>query len=250
MSKYNWSNVDWLKKSSEIAAELGCGIDSVSSARKRYAPETLKSHINTDWQNVDWSKTNQQILKELGASNNTIAKARKKYAPETVIITPDWQNVDWTKNNRQLAQELGKSYDTVAKKRYQLGHTGKAEKRATRADKGIKKITFIPSSELQKYATEQAKKSPKSGKFETNIHAKKWHITSPDNKIFIIKNLNQFVRDNPELFLPGDVIFKRTGGKRGEGGEYCNATSGLAHAAAIGRLWKGWKCKQIKEKVR
>lgn len=160
----------------------------------------------------------------------------------------DWLSIDWTKNNRELSVELGKAYNTVAKKRYQLGKSGKAEGRAVRIDKGINNPNNAIGGKIsQPIAMRAAKLSPKSGKFETNIHAKKWQIVSPGNQIFIVRNLYQFVRDNSELFLPGDVIFKRTGGKRGTGGEYCNATSGLLQAAASGRLWKGWKCKQIKD---
>lgn len=160
----------------------------------------------------------------------------------------DWLSIDWTKNNRELAVKLGKAYNTVAKKRYQLGESGKAKSRATRNDKGIKNPNKAIGGKLsQPIATMAAKLSQKSGKFESNVHAKKWRITSPDNRVFIAINLYQFVRDNTALFLPGDVIFKRAGGKRGTGGEYCNATSGLLQAAASGRLWKGWKCKQIKK---
>lgn len=130
-----------------------------------------------------------------------------------------------------------------------MGKSGKAEGRAVRIDKGINNPNNAIGGKIsQPIAMRAAKLSPKSGKFETNIHAKKWRIVSPSNQIFIVRNLYQFVRDNSELFLPKDVIFKRQGGKRGTGGEYCNATSGLRQAASSGRLWKGWKCKQIKDK--
>ena len=119
--------------------------------------------------------------------------------------------------------------------------------REPKSNKGLPNPKMSHGRINQPKATEAARTSPKSGKFKTNIHAKKWRITSPDNRVFVATNLYQFVRDNTALFLPGDVIFKRTGGKRGTGGEYCNATSGLLQAAASGRLWKGWKCKQIKE---
>ena len=120
----------------------------------------------------------------------------------------DWLSIDWTKNNRELAEELGKAYNTVAKKRYQLGESGKAKSRATRNDKGIKNPNKAIGGKLsQPIATMAAKLSQKSGKFESNVHAKKWRITSPDNRVFIAINLYQFVRDNTALFLPGDVIF-------------------------------------------
>lgn len=248
MSKIDWRAVDWSKRTIDLSRELNRTAKTVSDNRAKYAPETLKSHKNIDWLKIDWLKTTVQIAKELKVGFCIVAKARKKYAPETVIITPDWDKVDWTKNNRQLAQELGKSYNTVAKKRCQLKQSGKAKERTVRIDKGQKKPQMAFGVVNQPLATKAAKASPKAGKFETNVHAKKWRITSPDNQVFIVTNLYQFVRDHTHLFLPGDVIFKRTGGKRGTGGEYCNATNGLANASTTKReMWKGWKCKQIKE---
>lgn len=247
MSKIDWLAVDWSKRTIDLSRELNRTAKTVSDNRAKYSPETLKSHKNIDWLKIDRSKTTVQIAKELKVGFYIVAKARKKYAPETVIITPDWDKVDWTKSNRQLSQELGKSYNTVAKKRCQLKQSGKAKERSVRIDKGQKKPQMSFGVVNQPLATKAAKTSPKAGKFETNIHAKKWQIVSPSNQIFIVRNLYQFVRDNGELFLPKDVIFKRQGGKRGTGGEYCNATQGLRQAASSGQLWKGWKCKQIKD---
>lgn len=248
MSKIDWRSVDWCKRTIDLSRELNRTTKTVSDNRAKYAPETLKSHKNIDWLKIDWLKTTVQIAKELKVGFCAVAKARKKYAPETVIITPNWDEIDWTKNNQQLAQELGKSYNTVAKKRGQLKQSGKAKERSARIDKGHKKPQMAFGVINQPLATKAAKTSPKAGKFETNIHAKKWRIISPSNQIFIVRNLYQFVRDNGDLFLPKDVIFKRQGGKRGTGGEYCNATSGLLQAASSGRHWKGWTCTKIEGK--
>lgn len=201
-----------------------------------------------DWASVDWTMRSSDIARLLNVTIDTVSRRRGQLARDT--LSPQfrgWQNVDWSKTNKQLAIELGKSYDTVAKHRYQLGHSGAAKEREPKSNKGLPNPKMSHGRINQPKATEAAKISPKAGKFETNIHAKKWHITSPNNQVFVATNLYQFVRDNAALFLPGDVIFKRTGGKRGTGGEYCNATSGLLQAASSGRLWKGWKCKQIKE---
>ena len=201
-----------------------------------------------DWASVDWSMRSIDIARLLDVTIDTVSRRRKQLARDTLSHQfRDWPNVDWSKTNKQLAIELGKSYDTVAKHRYQLGHSGEAAMREPKSNKGLPNPKMSHGRINQPKATEAARTSPKSGKFKTNIHAKKWRITSPDNRVFVATNLYQFVRDNTALFLPGDVIFKRTGGKRGTGGEYCNATSGLLQAAASGRLWKGWKCKQIKE---
>ena len=201
-----------------------------------------------DWASVDWGMRSSDIARLLNVTIDTVSRRRRQLAKDTLLHQfRGWQNVDWSKTNKQLAIELGKSYDTVAKHRYQLGHSGEAKEREPKSNKGVPNPKMSHGRINQPKATEAAKNSQKSGKFETNIHAKKWRITSPDNQVFIVTNLYQFVRDHTHLFLPGDVIFKRTGGKRGTGGEYCNATSGLLQAASSGRQWKGWKCKQIKE---
>ena len=201
-----------------------------------------------DWTLVDWSKRTCDLSREYNVTVDTISRYRRRFAPSTLSQRLNhWDSVDWTKNNRQLAQELGKSYDTVAKKRWQLKQSGKAIKRAVRTDKGQKKPQMAHGAVNQPLATEAAKSSLKSGKFATNVHAKVWLITSPNNERFVVKNLYQFVRDNKHLFLAEDVVFKRQGGKRGTGGEYCNATSGLIYAASKrGRgRWKDWQCQQL-----
>lgn len=160
----------------------------------------------------------------------------------------DWDNVDWTKNNDQLSQELNRAYDTVAKQRYLRGKSGLAASRKEKSDKGKKKPKLaICGIKNQPIATEAAKHSLKSGKFESNIHAKCWRLTREDGKFWEFSNLYHFVRTNPELFLPNDVIWKRQGGKRGTGGEYCNATAGLNNVSAgKAKRWKGWNIVQIK----
>lgn len=166
--------------------------------------------------------------------------ANKKYQESR---RADWDNVDWTMTNQQIATLLNRSYDTVTRKRGQLGKQGLAK--ATRKDKGVSKTTHIPTKQQQMHATKQAQKSPKAGKSATNIHAKKWTVVAPDGTIYKITNLYQFVRDNAHLFLAGDVAWKRVGGKRGTGGEYCNAVAGLYNVAnGTSQAWKGWTIKR------
>lgn len=152
----------------------------------------------------------------------------------------NWHEVDWNQSNRDIANVLGCPYDTVAHKRLKLG-VGKATVNAQRIDKGQKNPKRSYGAVNQPLATDAAKQSPKSGKFETNIHAKEWRLISPDGKAFEIRNLYQFVRDNSHLFSLLDTVWKRTGGKRGTGGEYCNATAGLLNVTSgKTKSWKGW----------
>ena len=201
------------------------------------------------WESIDWTMRSIDIARLLNVTIDTVSRRRRQLAIDTLSHRfRDWQNVDWSKTNKQLAIELGKSYNTVAKHRYLLGRSGEALMREPKNNKGQPNPNMSHGRINQPKATEAARTSLKSGKFETNIHAKKWKVITPDNKIFIVRNLYQFVRDNGDLFLPKDVIFKRQGGKRGTGGEYCNATSGLLQAASSGRHWKGWTCMKIEDK--
>ncbi len=148
----------------------------------------------------------------------------------------DWKKIDWRLSNREIAAILKCPYDTVAKRRYLL-NAGRAEKPAQRSDKGISRTTYLPPKQQQIAATFAAKNSPKSGKFETNCHAKKWRIVSPTGQVFVVKNLYHFVRENSHLFNERDTIFKTSGG-----GEYCNATAGLFNVSSgKAKSWKGWK---------
>ena len=47
---------------------------------------------------------------------------------------------------------------------------------------------------------EAAKKSPKSGRFETNVNAIVWKLTSPEGKVYICRNLRLWARNNCSLF--------------------------------------------------
>lgn len=48
--------------------------------------------------------------------------------------------------------------------------------------------------------TPAAQKSPKSGRFDTNINAKDWIIISPTGEKYECHSLKNFIRKNPKLF--------------------------------------------------
>lgn len=64
---------------------------------------------------------------------------------------------------------------------------------------------------MQPKATEVAKKSPKSGRFETNINAKQWVLIAPDGTKHTCVNLSLWARAHTDLFglEPGDKSAKK-----------------------------------------
>lgn len=51
-----------------------------------------------------------------------------------------------------------------------------------------------------KKGTPAALKSPKSGRYDTNINAKEWVLISPAGKRYKCRSLMNFVRNNPDIF--------------------------------------------------
>ena len=158
----------------------------------------------------------------------------------------DWESVDWAMSNDDIAKQLNCSYWTVAKRRTEIGtHSTTTKPRSDRETL----IARLKSPEMrqkaklnQPIATAAAQVSPKSAKGESNVHAKHWRIISPKGEVYEFDNLHHFVRTNPHLFNQKDVEWKRTGGKRGTGGEYCNASAGFSNIArGIAKTWKNWK---------
>jgi len=164
------------------------------------------------------------------------------------IKAASWATIDWTKPNRQIAAETGKAYDTVAQRRVALGKSGMALQRSPRKDlqQLIARLQSPEmrekSKQIQPIATQAAKASPKAGRGINNVHAEDWHLLSPTGDSYKIRNLYEFVRTHTHLFTPDDVAWKRQGGARGTGGEYCNATAGILNIkGGKAKSWKGWK---------
>lgn len=157
----------------------------------------------------------------------------------------DWDSVDWTQDNATIAAAIGRSYNSVAKKRVSLGKTGLAPRRRKVMAKPYYPNLARKDGRGQKAAVAAAKTSPIAGRTETNCHAKHWRITSPTGEQYEFANLYHFIRSHTRLFAAVDTEWKRQGGKRGTGGEYCNAANGLQYAARTGKKWKGWQAETI-----
>lgn len=96
----------------------------------------------------------------------------------------EWLKIDWTKSNHEIAKKTGRAVNTVEKRRVALGFSYIGEKKP-RKDKGISTPQpHLNKPEYQALATQRAKQSPKSGRFETNAKAKIWTVKSPDNKTY------------------------------------------------------------------
>ena len=87
---------------------------------------------------------------------------------------------------------------------------------------------------------------------EHNARAKVWTIVSPQRIRYTFRNLTHFVRENPELFDPSDVVWRSY-----DGNKWCIALGGLRslfrNKKQIMR-WKGWTAVSVRktpnEKVR
>lgn len=93
-------------------------------------------------------------------------------------------------------------------------------------------------ADLQRVGIEAAKRSPKSGRFETNINAVEWHLISPDGKHYRFRSLNHWLRENCEKYF----------GCESDSRGFENARSGLSGAkrALLGgkynsTTYKGWQ---------
>ena len=93
---------------------------------------------------------------------------------------------------------------------------------------GLKMNTYSSAN-----GTPAAQKSPKSGKFLTNVNAKDWHLISPDGKEYKFHSLNFWLREN------GDKLF----GCVPDSKEFKNVSTGLSGAkrAMLGRNYGSWR---------
>lgn len=91
--------------------------------------------------------------------------------------------------------------------------------------------------EIQKnaeYRVEGLKKSPNTGRFETNVHAKNWILTAPNGTIYKFRNLSLFIRNNPELF-----------DSDGSDENISKIVKSLSGIKSTGQKWHGWTAQTI-----
>lgn len=160
----------------------------------------------------------------------------------------DWARVDWSQPSDVIARQIGAPLWTVIS--YRSKNKMPMAKPRPRPQSALDKIAAhartperrAKARATQPIATAAAKASPLAGRGVGNIHAKRWQLLAPDGAVHIVVNLYEFVRANAHLFAEADVTWKRTGGRRGTGGEWCNATAGILNIkAGRAKSWKGWR---------
>ena len=87
----DYSLIDWSRKTSDLAKELGITEGNLSRLRRKYAKETINQNKNkdkikykVDWLKVDWSKKTKQISLDLSVPYETVNQMRRKHAPQTI----------------------------------------------------------------------------------------------------------------------------------------------------------------------
>lgn len=156
----------------------------------------------------------------------------------------DWRAIDWRKHNDEIAAETGAAITTVIKRRTIYGHPAdpRPYRRPDNAARNRLPQQRAAVAAHQPLAVAAAKISPLAGRGTGNVQAKDWRLQAPDGAIYEVRNLYEFVRSHPHLFAPTDIEWKRTGGKRGTGGEWCNATAGILNiSGGRAKTWKGWR---------
>lgn len=210
--RLDWSLVDWSLSDTALAALMGCSASGVWRARQRLTVvgEVKRKKRKIDWDKVDWSLPTSEIARLLNVRMSHVSGKRRKLGKPLQRSGPQ----------RKIKRSRGPYKDNAARRARLLAVRNNDNRKATAA----------------------ARESLRAGRGENNVHAKTWRLVSPDGAIYGIINLQHFVRTHPELFDPADVAWKRTGGKRGTGGEYCNATAGIQNIRARKTTaWKGWK---------
>lgn len=102
-----------------------------------------------------------------------------------------------------------------------------------------------PSAIVEKRAAPlrgRAQAHPLTKKGPTNQMSLHAALRSPDNIVYEFRNLTDWVRTNPDLFHPDDVIWRRPDSRRGM--PFCRASKGLSalfnRSKHVRGSWKGW----------
>ena len=117
---YDWSSVDWARRTTDIARDMGVTPGSVSNARRKYDPNPKRRWTQYDWSAVDWTMRTIDIARALGCDPNLVSLHRRKLAPSTQQPRHeqvDWAAVDWTLRTKDIAARLDVDAEYVSRMR-------------------------------------------------------------------------------------------------------------------------------------
>ena len=169
--------------------------------------------LKIDWKKIDWSKSNSLIASENNCGKTTVGRWRKRLGMPAAKhrITPEHKKA--MTEGRKRAIKAGKYDAEYARKRAEQSGVSHSHSRRV----------AISKSHLQHG--------------EDHTSAKHHELVSPSGALFRIKNIHEFVRNNPQLFEPADVVIRRKPSRK----SYSRATSGLsAVSSGNKKTWKGW----------
>lgn len=121
---YDWASVDWTRDIKDIAASLGC---SVNTAYLRRSQLTQRDHstgrpLVHEWNRIDWRRSTKDIADELMLPIKQVGEARRIWATDElktlrVWHAKDWESVDWSLPPETIAKSLGCHVMTVYRHR-------------------------------------------------------------------------------------------------------------------------------------
>lgn len=205
--------------------------------------------LTHNWSNIDWSKSTPDIAAEKGASESHVRRMRARLCPESKKVeTRGFRECAVCGNRFHSRREKATCSEACLTK----FHSEKGKSSVGYLKKGMPKaIAFAKSEKNRERLSRQQAGVPNVGraaKGSNNACARTFHLRSPDGRSFSGRNVNEFVRENPNLFLPDDVVWKEQkwgiAGKR----HRCRATVGLSGILRGHRgSWKGWTVNSLTE---
>ena len=107
---------------------------------------------------------------------------------------------EWTKDTKKHQAALAKM---AATKKEQFQETGIDNHPWFRPD--VRALALANSAK-------ECAVNPLRGKFETNVHAKDWHLRSPGGEEFCFRNLRHFIRNHRHLFSARQLEVRKKNG--------------------------------------